>query len=664
MSISDMFSRMSRQSNDTSERSIMDIIEFVESPYGLNMTYEGTGVALYPVQKFIIKAFYNLPLEDKERTIRIPKNWRYTQSAKPEHYYEFTEAEYMRYLFNEGRCNIQELDEDRRELILPIGRRSGKSFISSIIGAYETYRLLRKNNPQKYYGVQEGAEITLSTVAPTKDQAKILYSAIGNHFQNCDFFTPYLSHNTQSFIKFQTPHDIDATGNAGDGGRASYQIRFFASSSSGIRGHANIVVILDEAAHFNSKGGSSAKAVYDAVTPSTATFNPTDPNDPTQAISSHSEGRVILISSPLVKSGLFYDQYSKSKSGSKAADNILMVQAPTWEVNPKIGVGYLENFHSNDPVVFATEFGSQFTDRVSSWIEREKDLLACIDFDLRADTRGRSRVPYYMGLDVAVIGDRTSVALTRPEGDHIRLAYHEEWQAGENWYDLNPHLTAPFVPYANEIQHTDALDFDEIANWLYTLSRKFYIEEGIFDQWSGISLQQTLNKLGLKQVVSKQFTKDESSRMFDAFKTLMFHQKLLLYDYVLREVETEEDDAIENAVMDNLDSVKHAPYITQILELRAERKSKKVVDVRAPDTPGKHDDFADALVRSVWLSVQHLDEGNVHISGSRASAQERARNNVGPQSVQAYRRNKMRRNNYVGQRGDRLARLRRYRRRR
>jgi len=650
--MSDLFRQVGRKSSDGySSGKVLNIIEYVESPFGLGFSQELCGMSLFPVQKFILKCFYNLPLDDQVRNIKVPKSWRYAQSAKPEHYHTFTEVEYMKYLYNEGRCNIKEQDHDRHELILPIGRRSGKSLISSMIASYEIYRLLRKGNPQRYYGVQDGAEITISMVAPTKDQSKILYNATRNNFQNCDFFTPYLSRDTQSYVRFQTPQDLDQTGAAKDGGRDSVQVMFFSSVSSGIRGLSNIVIILDEVAFFKDKGASSADAVYQAAAPSTATFAPLDPNGTQETLHRDSEGRIIMISSPFNKDGLFYDKYEQSKVGGAASRDILMVQAPTWEVNPQVPIGFLENHHGKDPVAFATEFGAEFTDRVMAWIEREKDLMVCLDTDLRPSVKGKPRVPHSLGLDLAVKGDRTSVALTRPDGDKIRLVYHEEWQAGKSWYDLNPHLEEPIIPYAKELHNTDMLDFDALAEWIQALSKRFYIVDGVFDQWQGISFQQTLDKMGLKQIESKQFTRDESSRMFDAFKTLMYHGRLLLYDYAIREVEDDDDEGdLENSVLSE-GAVKHAPYIKQLLELRAEKKSKKVVLVEAPNGPNKYDDFADALVRSVWLTLHRVGNTN-YIAGSGKTGDIAEAHGAQHKSISArsYQRRRQRKHNYQGKR--------------
>ena len=92
---------------------IFNVLQYAES------TTWGLGMSLYPVQKFIVKLYYHLPLDGVNKSIAIMDMFR-TKVL-----YHLTEVEYLKYLFNEGRCNIGEQDHLRRQLILPIGRRSG-----------------------------------------------------------------------------------------------------------------------------------------------------------------------------------------------------------------------------------------------------------------------------------------------------------------------------------------------------------------------------------------------------------------------------------------------------------------------------------------------------------------------------------------------------------
>jgi hypothetical protein len=198
-----------------------------------------------------------------------------------------------------------------------------------------------------------------------------------------------------------------------------------------------------------------------------------------------------------------------------------------------------------------------------------------------------------MGIDVGLVrgGDGTTVAITHTEEDKIILDYHEGWYAGIDWRTTNPHLEGIYsVDYAKRIADVERLDFDEIADWILALCQKFHITAGLFDRWNGIPLEQALHKKGLKQFHSEYFTRDNTSKIYQAVKMTMYDQKLVLYDYPIPERTT--------------DGVKHSPLIAELLSLQATQMSKNIVLVAAPEKSGAHDDFSDALVRSIWLSTE------------------------------------------------------------
>ena len=108
---------------------VFSVLDYIEQPWGLAMH-------LYPVQKFIVKLYYYIPLDNTVRNIQIP------DMLNTRVLYRFTEAEYLRFLHDEGRCNIGDQDHERRDLLLAIGRRAGKTTLSGIFASYEVYRLL------------------------------------------------------------------------------------------------------------------------------------------------------------------------------------------------------------------------------------------------------------------------------------------------------------------------------------------------------------------------------------------------------------------------------------------------------------------------------------------------------------------------------------------
>jgi hypothetical protein len=187
------------------------------------------------------------------------------------------------------------------------------------------------------------------------------------------------------------------------------RVTFKSSIAKGLRGAGNAVIIMDEMAHYKETGQSSAKDIYDAVKPSMAAFIPKDPETGSKMMQPDGseypvESRLITISSPLNKSGKFYDLFHLAMSRGPGSNNMLAIQAPTWEINPTLSNDYYKEQYHADPAVFLTEHGAQFSDRVRGWIEREEDLMACVDEGLLPQILGIPRYPYQMGIDIGLIG--------------------------------------------------------------------------------------------------------------------------------------------------------------------------------------------------------------------------------------------------------------------
>ncbi len=104
---------------DEGDADFLNIIEFIDK---FNLLPSG----LFPVQRFIVKLYYNIPL-DPVVSINEKDRIKITDKFGQKVIKELSELEYLEYLYDHGRCNIRAQDgRDRRELILVVGRRSGK----------------------------------------------------------------------------------------------------------------------------------------------------------------------------------------------------------------------------------------------------------------------------------------------------------------------------------------------------------------------------------------------------------------------------------------------------------------------------------------------------------------------------------------------------------
>lgn len=487
------------------------------------------------------------------------------------------------------QSHVFDLNVPHGAMFIGNGFTNHNTTISACIAAYETYKLIKKENPQKYYGLPQSNNIQIISVATDKDQAGLLYQEVSGHYRNCAFFGPYTANNTLSYARFQTPADVEKYGRyiENQDAKATLKITFRSCVAKGLRGAGNICVILDEVAHFTETGQSGAEEVYNAVVPSTSAYSAKDPSNPTVPIG-EVEGRIILISSPLGKQGLFYNLFMIGMGGGRAGDNILAVQAPTWEVNPTVPAQEFEKHYLKNSAVFFTEYGGEFTDRTRGWITDSNDLLSCVDPNLRPKQSAPARMPHFMGIDLGLVGDGTAIAIGHVDGEDIIIDLVAQIKAGEGIY-----------------QDKERLEFDDVADWVFDFTKKFYIQEGMFDQWAGIPFQQALEKRGLKQLTSNNMTKQLTSQMYQNFKDMMWDQKISLYNNP------------------NWEENGHDPYIQELLELQQTVHSKNLITVEAPNTAGKHDDMSDALIRMTWLASNNIGKSRYFAKGGTGSRQYR-----------------------------------------
>lgn len=551
--------------NIIEEDEVVDILTFVQSPYYLNIK------TLQPPQKFILKVFYNLKLDDKEKTIQL-RSFPYDEQGKL-----VTEKEYAAFLINQKRTNILTVDDifnySAKELLLACGRRGGKTFLASIISAYESYKLIIKDNPQEYYHMAEDEIIKIVNVASSGDQALELATQIQNRIFNSEWFLPYIASFNDSELNLRTKHDIKKMKNEEKlygkplKRRSTIRIESLLCSARGSRGGSVIVALFDELAHFiDNEGNRGGKAVYEGLTPSGATFG--------------KDSKIICISSPFTKSGIFYDLFSTSFEDKETR----MLQLPTWEMNPNIDFDFLNNRYKKNPDSFWTEYGAQFSTTVTGFFkfpEKIDECVSVIKYEDSYDEEGKpkkipiyrpeterapGRFRYYVAMDPATDCNGYALAMVHCEQDNIgrQIVVVDKWK---KWSVDDPEFSA-----------YDFIDIEIIDNYVIRLTRDFRVSKIVYDQFESAASIQKFVKLGI-DAVKTHFSRQYNMKIYKNLRSIIYDKRLSL--------------------LHNEEGIKELKY------LQEKKVGKKQFIVEAPKSGDvTTDDYADVLANAVSIAIE------------------------------------------------------------
>jgi hypothetical protein len=320
---------------DIKDRSneIVDILTFIES----------LDIKLFPTQKFVLKCAYGMNLDDAEKVIKVP-NFLSTKTL-----YEFTEKEFLSWLYDRKRCNTKEVEgKTFHNLIWVMGRRATKSTLSSLIELYEVYKLIMRGNPLSYYGISNNDEINLINIAPTIYQAENLFEIVSKKIKNCEILCPRIQHDTKRYMNLKTDYDLLKklkTNNK----ESTIHITTGSSNCKDIKNKNYMFVSFDEAAFFlDKKNKPQGYDLCKSIFSSTNNFK--------------KDGKVLVFSSPFNKSGLFYNLY---KDSFKDTENTLMLKMYTSLMNPTMALNgnFLITELKRDKLGFKSEFAAIFTNR-------------------------------------------------------------------------------------------------------------------------------------------------------------------------------------------------------------------------------------------------------------------------------------------------------------
>ena len=330
----------------------MDIIEFAEIALGMDFVER-------PSQRVILKALYGLPLTAAELPL-------------------YTELTTNETVFEDGI--------EKTEGLWAIGRRGGKSYLSSLIALFEATR-----NKWKQYLAP--GEVGYAAITATKQQqaVDIIGASCARLMENSRFAHLVVESWSTSLVLSNGMRIVSAP-----------------CSSSALRGIPCFLLIFDELAHFRIEGPKSDETVINALKPGQAQFP---------------GAKCLKISTPAAKMGIFWDEFDEGFQ----VPGRLTIQAPTRTVNPVIPQETIDKEMLRDPDNANREFFSEFAEQVDSFLPFNKLKEA---FVLAGDLLPESSKRYFIGTDqsgLSLKGDRFAMSVAHREGKEVIVDVVRSW---------------------------------------------------------------------------------------------------------------------------------------------------------------------------------------------------------------------------------------------
>lgn len=258
------------------------------------------------------------------------------------------------------------------------------------------------------------------------------------------------------------------------------------------------LLIFDEIAHTidSEAGNASGYSLYQALAPSVAQFGRL--------------GKILLLSSPWVKSGIFWDLFQQSLSGEFS--HMMCVNLPSWEVNPTLSKEFLEQEKRRDPQLFEVEYGAQFSGSVSAFLDWET-IDNCVN-------QARGILPpipkfqgrYVLSLDPAKGGRDEYTAC---------IAHYDD----ERFVIDLLHKFEPTFSNNRKLQ----VDISEVEKWILEQHYRYGFQTVVLDQYNSLStIQKLINLLPIKELT---WTQPNKMKAFGRLKELIGNFSFEMYSH-------------------------------------------------------------------------------------------------------------------------------------
>jgi hypothetical protein len=432
-----------------------------------------------------------------------------TQIYKKETLYEFMEAKDAEKRWQQT-CN---------EVILQLGKGSGKDFMSAISLTYVIYLLLCLKDPARYYDKPSGDTIDLLNIAQNAQQAtNVFFNNVSRLIQRAPWFQGKYETkggskeparaNTISFEKNVTLY-------SGHSEREAWE------------GYNVLVVVLDEIDGFAESSamgavGKSAAGIYDMYRASVDSRFP-------------KFGKVLALSFPRYKGSWIQQRYEQVIASKRIVlrkeklkldpdlpdgyegneivveweeDHIeayryprmFALKRPTWDVNPSKELDDFTRGFFDNPLDSLARYACMPPDAIDAFFKdkvrieeafRARNGVSNLDGSFDDDFQPEADTLYFVHVDLARKHDRCAVAM-----GHV-----VKWESRK----IGPVTTEPapvikidalryWIPKVDK-----EVDFTEVREYILNLARKgFRIRLVTFDQWESADMRKYLEQAGLR----------------------------------------------------------------------------------------------------------------------------------------------------------------------
>jgi hypothetical protein len=361
-----------------------------------------------------------------------------------------------------------------REVVLALGRRSGKNLMAAILANHDAlFRDLRRH-------LRRGQRRYVVCVAANREQAGLTLDYCRQLLEGSPL-REALVDETSDELTIRQP----ATG-------ALVSIKTMPCSARAGRGLAISTLIMDELAHWvsDTDGYQVADRVHRALSPSTADFG--------------EQGRLLYLSTPWGRAGLFFTLFERASSGAHA--DMLAITAPSWEMNPKLDGAFFEREQAKDPDLFRGEYGAEFLASGAQFLPYER-IEAAVD-DERFELPAAELKGAVAGIDAAWASDPFALAIVGRDHEDprlLRLAAVRSWRP----------------PKGDELSIGV---LDEIA----ALCRAYGVGQVVCDQYCSAPVRQLLGQRGIS-AREHTMTAPSKTGIFSTLKAKLLAGELELY---------------------------------------------------------------------------------------------------------------------------------------